>query len=267
MKLSSGLAAALLSQKQANLFRTWLVAKSLAKGNGAYFDKVSRIAGEVATQTSQTRRTIFKHVSKLVELGWLGKDGDTYYVRKLTFVEKKLGVKERGGRHTVCVEYLASNLDMFKAYLFSLIVSVKIRKRLRSQVRYTCRTDRRRSRGYELVDENGNIVMREHFNARTMSCSFLSEAIGISEASVSRYKNAAIGFGFLKRKKHRYELSVFGWLRGKMREIRKAKSSEVNEVRRAMPEEAHRIQAPAKLDCVVLVLTDELSSTLENVSG
>lgn len=242
LNINAKVAGEVLRRDLADQFRTLLVLKTVAKGNGAYFVPEKNLQEKIARIRDCSTRTVRRELQRLRDLGWIGVDENgVHYIRSFDFIRRDLGVKSRT-IHKINVWFCAGNGLFFRAVLLSIFLGKIVANRRFALVRNTSRTHQRA--GPHSYDPGNG----EQFSPDTISVSFLANRLQKSKATIHRWKTKALEADLIDREKGKYEFE---------------NETNVSRIKRAFPENAYRTYLSYESGCVCVRLADEINVKLK----
>jgi len=241
LNINAKVAGEVLRRGLADQFRTLLVLKTVAEGNGAYFKLTPDLKKKIAKVRDCSTRTVNREVQRLRNLGWVGKDKNgTCYIRSFDFIRRSLGVKSKTV-HRINVWFCVGDGQFFRAVLFSIFLGKIVANRRFALVRKTSRT-------YQQAGSHGyNPGLGEQFSPNAISVSFLANKLQKSKATIHRWKMKALEAEIIDREKGKYEFKG---------------ETNLSRIQRAFPKDSHRTYLSHESGCVCVRLTDEIDVNL-----
>lgn len=223
-------------------FRIYLASKTIANGNGAYFQADDReFRSRLGSLCNiQTDRTVKKKIRQCIELGWFNVNEGTVYIRSFGDLINFHDV-ETALVHNANIEFIVSDKERFRITLFSIFLGSKIGQRKYGLVRNVAHISKA-ERTPQFLPMSG-----EKFAPESLSTSFLAGLLDKSKSTIHRWKMKAMRLRLMTRVKNQYLFE---------------NTSDVGAIQQAFPEEAYRIHLCSEKQCVKIQLTDQLSSPL-----
>jgi hypothetical protein len=244
LNINARLAEELLRRGLGEEFRVLLALKGVADGSGSYFQMTSQVLDSLRGLCGwKCRRTPKKKIERLVKIGWVGKDsGGTYYIRSFDVIKNQFDITS-SAVHQVSVPWICESKSRAKSALFSIALGKIIADRQHALVRKNAAhvSTGGWQAGFDLQDG-------ESYSPDTLSTSFLGRRLGVSKATIHRWKHQAIEDGLIERTKRRFKFSG---------------TTNPSPIRSAFPEEAHRTYLFFDSGEVAIQLTDSLDVGLK----
>lgn len=243
LNINARLAEEILKKSLSDEFRVLLALKGVASGNGAYFRPTAELKRKLRGLCGwKTERTAKRKIQRLEEMGWLGRDeDDRLYVRSFSWLLNQMDVRS-DTVHQISVPFCVESKRKMKAVLFSIATGKIVANRRFALVRQNAPHTSTRTARHSYAPGDG-----ETHGPSDLSVSFLAERFDVCKATAHRWKWAAIEEGLMERTKREF---VFG-------------GGSVSALKKAFPDDAHRIRPSREDGRAAVQLTDQLEVPLK----